>query len=124
MTIIPLKLETDIYEIVSKHQLALEGFTKDVVTKAICEAISCGDFVTHISSEPERPNENWKASIGMFNPELAPDQTLLRYRVTGRCCYQPYARVDDLERQVEGLKARIAEFEGAKPYDGNTGPLK
>lgn len=117
---IPIKLESDISEIVSKYHLALEGFTKDVVTKAICEAIACGDFVTHISSELERPRDNWKDSIGMFNPELAPDQTLLRYRVTGRCYYQPYARVDDLERKIEGLKARIAELEKAtsEPYAG------
>lgn len=112
MTAIPIKLESDIAEIVSKHNLAIEEFAKDVVTKAICEAIACGDFVTHISSEPDRPSENWKDSIGMFNPELAQDQILLRYRVTGRCYYQPYARIDDLERQVDGLKARIAELEG------------
>lgn len=124
MTNIPIKLESDISEIVYKHNLALEGFTKDVVTKAICEAIACGDFVTHISSEPEHPSENWRDSMGMFNPKLAPDQTLLRYRVTGRCYYQPYARVDDLERQVEGLKARIAELEGARPYGGSPGTLK
>ena len=111
MTTIPLNLESDIADIVTKHNLAIEGFTKDVVTKAICEAIACGDFVAHISSEQDHPSENWKDSIGMFNPELAPDQTLLRYRVTGRCYYQPYARVDDLERQIVGLKARIAELQ-------------
>lgn len=113
MTTIPLKLESDISDIVSNHILALEGFTKDVVTKAICEAIACGDFVTHISSELERPRENWRDAIVMYNPDPNADQTMMRYMVTGRCYYKPYARVDDLERQVEGLKARIAELDGA-----------
>lgn len=124
MNTISLKLESDIREIVAKHNLALEGFTKDVVTKAICEAIACGDFVTHISSELEQPRDNWKDAIAMYSPDPEADQTRLRYMVTGRCYYQPYARVDDLERQVEVLKARIEALEEARPYGGYLGALK
>lgn len=98
-------LESAVSKLVREYSLASEKLTEEVMTKAILEAIACGDFVTHIAEDTRWPKPQEGLAVNEDGKMVA------TIYMSAGCYYQPYARVADLEAEIDRLRAVVDKLE-------------